>query len=365
LRLVAPCIADIGAASWPSLALLVAGWAGRAVASSDRFVAVPWPEAVAGELRRAGAGRLRVPDVALSTTLRAVLIALPAADFNALPAACATAAARPLLAAEPDRVAFVAVPVAFFAAVAPPPDRVVAGAAFAAVLTAVDFAVALRATDFAVTFADLDFVRSLSGADFAVAFFADFVAALAGLRFSAVLTLAGLAFDLAAFDLATVLAAVDLPAVFVAPDFTGAFAGLGFATALDGLDFVVVFDGLDFAGVLATAAREPEPAVRVPEPAAGRTAVAFLLPVDFAVAPVRAAARLDPAAAAGAPAFRPMVLRCAAADLAAALVRSAMASPRCKTGARRAAAHSRGWQEYGMYRQSTIAPHVLGPNRTT
>src|SRR5437763_227284 len=36
-----------------------------------------------------------------------------------------------------------------------------------------------------------------------------------------------------------------------------------------------------------------------------------------------------------------------------------MASPKCKTGARRGAAHSNGWQEYGMYRPATNMPHVL------
>lgn len=37
----------------------------------------------------------------------------------------------------------------------------------------------------------------------------------------------------------------------------------------------------------------------------------------------------------------------------AVCVRSAIASPSCKTGARRAAAHSGGWQEYGTYRRPT------------
>jgi len=47
----------------------------------------------------------------------------------------------------------------------------------------------------------------------------------------------------------------------------------------------------------------------------------------------------------------------------AAAARSAMASPRCKTGARRGAAHSRGWQEYGLYAPPTNVPHILDRNR--
>jgi hypothetical protein len=46
----------------------------------------------------------------------------------------------------------------------------------------------------------------------------------------------------------------------------------------------------------------------------------------------------------------------------AAAARSAMASPRCKTGARRGAAHSRGWQEYGLYPRPTNVPHILDRN---
>jgi hypothetical protein len=44
----------------------------------------------------------------------------------------------------------------------------------------------------------------------------------------------------------------------------------------------------------------------------------------------------------------------------AALARVAMASPKCKTGARRNAAHSRGWQEYGTYARPTNMPHDMG-----
>jgi hypothetical protein len=43
----------------------------------------------------------------------------------------------------------------------------------------------------------------------------------------------------------------------------------------------------------------------------------------------------------------------------ATLVRSAIASPTCKTGARRGAAHSRGWQEYGTYARPTNLPHLV------
>jgi hypothetical protein len=41
----------------------------------------------------------------------------------------------------------------------------------------------------------------------------------------------------------------------------------------------------------------------------------------------------------------------------AALIRSAMASPTCKMGARRGAAHSSGPQGYGTYRPATNMPH--------
>ena len=45
--------------------------------------------------------------------------------------------------------------------------------------------------------------------------------------------------------------------------------------------------------------------------------------------------------------------------LRAARARSAMASPTCKMGARRGAAHSRGWQEYGTYAPATNMPHEI------
>jgi hypothetical protein len=47
------------------------------------------------------------------------------------------------------------------------------------------------------------------------------------------------------------------------------------------------------------------------------------------------------------------------APLRAARARSAMASPTCKMGARRGAAHSRGWQEYGKYGPATNMPHEI------
>jgi hypothetical protein len=47
------------------------------------------------------------------------------------------------------------------------------------------------------------------------------------------------------------------------------------------------------------------------------------------------------------------------APLRAAGTRSAIASPTCKMGARRGAAHSRGWQEYGTYGPATNMPHEV------
>jgi hypothetical protein len=133
------------------------------------------------------------------------------------------------------------------------------------------------------------------------------------------------------------VAAVFLAAVFVAAVFVGVvlaavpFAGAGAVVA-------------DFAGAAFTVAFVAFATV----PAGAAFAVAF---VAFAVAFVACAAFEGADALLVVPVVPVFLAGDAAAFEAAfraAVARSAMASPRCKTGARRGAAHSRGWQGYGL-----------------
>jgi hypothetical protein len=167
---------------------------------------------------------------------------------------------------------------------------------------------------------------------------------------AAVLTeVAGVAAAAACFVAAVFAAAVFVAAVFVAgvvlaavpfawagavvADFVGAaltVAFVGFATVPAGAAFAVAF--VAFATV----------------PAGAALPVAF---VAFAVAFVACAAFEGADALLVVPVVPVFLAGDAAAfDAAfrAAVARSAMASPKCKTGARRGAAHSRGWQGYGL-----------------
>src|SRR6266545_954574 len=198
-------------------------------------------------------------------------------------------------------------------------------------------------------------------------------------------------------------AALAVPAVFLVPvvfpvpvDFV---AGAAFAALVAGGEAAVFFTVTFFAGACFAAAFVAEPALLAAAfvadalvADAGLTAAADR-PVPAAVDPVApflagdfAATAFPPPAVAAADlvAVRPPAATVfvapreapgVPADVAAAFdapfraarTRSAMASPTCKMGARRGAAHSRGWQEYGTYGPATNMPHELAqiPGRQT
>jgi hypothetical protein len=138
----------------------------------------------------------------------------------------------------------------------------------------------------------------------------------------------------AAFDFVAFAPAVFDPVAFALVEFRTGAAFLPGAAFFAG---VAAFDGTGFV------------------------TVAFFTAAVFAAALVLGAAFLP------APTGRLTVLSAVFAAFGAAavfdvtLARSAMASPTCKTGARRGAAHSRGWQEYGTYGRPTNTPHPRSP----
>src|SRR6266545_4480628 len=205
-----------------------------------------------------------------------------------------------------------------------------AGAAFAALVAGGEAAVFFTVTFFA-------------GACFAAAFVAE--PALLAAAFVADALVAGAALPAAVVRLvvaAFVAGTVDLDVAF--------FPDAGLTAAADrpvpaAVDPVAPFLAGDFA-----ATAFPPPAVAAADLVAVRppAATVFVAPREAPGVPADVAAAFD-------------------APFRAARTRSAMASPTCKMGARRGAAHSRGWQEYGTYGPATNMPHELAqiPGRQT
>src|SRR6266545_1710016 len=205
-----------------------------------------------------------------------------------------------------------------------------AGAAFAALVAGGEAAVFFTVTFFA-------------GACFAAAFVAE--PALLAAAFVADALVAGAALPAAVVRLvvaAFVAGTVDLGVAF--------FPDAGLTAAADrpvpaAVDPVAPFLAGDFA-----ATAFPPPAVAAADLVAVRppAATVFVAPREAPGVPADVAAAFD-------------------APFRAARTRSAMASPTCKMGARRGAAHSRGWQEYGTYGPATNMPHELAqiPGRQT
>src|SRR6266545_2084360 len=186
-------------------------------------------------------------------------------------------------------------------------------------------------------------VAFVAGACFAAAFVAE--PALLAADFVADALVAGAALPAAVVRLvvaAFVAGTVDLDVAF--------FPDAGLTAAADrpvpaAVDPVAPFLAGDFA-----ATAFPPPAVAAADLVAVRppAATVFVAPREAPGVPADVAAAFD-------------------APFRAARTRSAMASPTCKMGARRGAAHSRGWQEYGTYGPATNMPHELAqiPGRQT
>jgi hypothetical protein len=196
------------------------------------------------------------------------------------------------------------------------------------------------------------------GAAFAVVFF------VAGERFAAAACFAPTAFPPA---FVAVLAAAGLVARFAAEAsdavfFAGAFASVFFGGAVfdpvaraDPDLAAAVFVAADFVAADFTDLAVVDFAATVFAAAAGLRAARADV-VFGAVLPRDVSARRLPVAAFFAEAVSAPVPR-------AVVVRAAMASPRCKTGARRNAAHSRGWQEYGSYARPPTVPRNMSGSR--
>ncbi|MFI5838412.1 hypothetical protein ACIA8K_01665 [Catenuloplanes sp. NPDC051500] len=353
--LVLPPVASAGSiAAAVRLAARVTGSAATVVLAG-RFV----PFAVAGFARPSIA--FAVPPAAVTTAFTAdpvvALVAGSVVVFVARPAAAFVV--RPAVAFEAD-------PVVALAA-----DSVVAFEADSVVALVADPAVDFVAGPAVVFVADpvvaCPVVVFVAGP--VVAFVAD-----SGVVFVAGPAVARPAVDFVA-DSAVAGFAAALPGVFAtAPAAVALFLPLAgfppgaevtratfFAAALTaaGVVFAVVF----FAALRPAAPGFPEPlpppaatSAPRPEPRSGPrfgevTALAVTGVAGFAV--VAAGARFVPLAAVAAAVaihpdtLRPVVASSLVVTSSAAFARLAMAPPACKTGARRAAAHSRGSQEYG------------------